>query len=388
MPRRPSPYTPGAGAVPLDLPGREHEIKAFRDLITRLNRGQHGRGLLITGLRGVGKTALLGWYDELGAELKWRIYREEFDSTTDLFPVLLDLTADVVEELSATKRFTAVVERIAGSVRKISVAGVGTVEFDRSQCQIDKGNLGRRMAKLLRQVATAAEKSGTGVVFLFDEMQELNRADLAALLTAVHQTTQGAPPFALVGAGLPALAEQIREARAYAERLFEAHELGALDERAARQAIVEPARLNEAAFDGAAVELILERSGGYPHFLQIYADNAWHAASGDRIEVADVTRSLPASEKQIEREIFRPRFNQGTPKERDYLLAMASLGDGPQETLKIAKAAGYAKTSQTAVFRENLLEKHLIYAPDRGLLDFTIPRFARYLRAIGGVPEE
>jgi AAA ATPase domain len=388
MPQRPSPYSPGAGAIPLVLAGREREIAAFRDLIGRLNRGQHGRGLLLTGLRGVGKTALLGWYDELGAEMRWRVYREEFDSTTDLFPLLLDLTADVVEELSLTKRFTAAVERIAGSVKRVTVAGVGSVEFDRSQRETDEANLGRRMTKLLKQVAVAAEKSGTGVIFLFDEVQELKQIDLAALLTAVHQTTQAAPPFAIVAAGLPPLAEQIRGARAYAERLFEAHELAALDERAASQAIVEPARMNEAELDPDALELILERSDGYPHFLQIYADNAWHAASGDRIRGADVEGSLPASEKQIEREIFRPRFNQGTPKERDYMLAMASLGDGPQESLKIAKAAGYAKTSQTAVFREKLLEKHLIYAPDRGLLDFTIPHFARYLRSIGGAPEE
>lgn len=387
MPTRPSPYTPGAGAVPLVLAGRERELQSFRDLIDRLSRGQHGRGLLITGLRGVGKTALLGSFDETAAEMKWRVYREEFDRTTDLFPVLLDLTADVVEELSATKRFTAVVERLAGSVRKISVAGVGSVEFDRSQRDDDAANVGRRMTKLLKQVGAAAEKSGTGVIFLFDEMQELGQPDLAALLAAVHQTTQGAPPFALVGAGLPPLAEQIREARAYAERLFESYELGALDGEAAPKAILEPAQLNEADFDDDAVALILERSDGYPHFLQIYADNAWHAASGDRITRDDVERSLPASEKQIEREIFRPRFNQGTPKERDYMLAMASLGNGPQETLKIAKAAGYNKTSQTTVFRENLLEKHLIYSPDRGLLDFTIPHFARYLRSIGGAPE-
>jgi type II secretory pathway predicted ATPase ExeA len=388
MPTRPSPYTPGAGAMPLVLAGREPEITAYRDLITRLNGGQHARGLLVTGLRGVGKTALLGWYDEIGAEMKWRVYREEFDSTTDLFPLLLDLAADVVEELSATKRFTAAVERFAGSVKKISVAGVGSVEFDRSQPRIDEANLGRRMTKLLKQVAVAAQKSGTGVIFLFDEMQELKRPDLAALLAAVHQTTQNAPPFAVVGAGLPPLAEQIREARAYAERLFEAHELAALDETAAIKAITEPARLNEAEFGPDAVELILERSDGYPHFLQIYADNAWHAATGDRIEHADVEHSLPASEKQIEREIFRPRFNQGTPKEREYMLAMARLGDGPQETLKIAKAAGYSNSRQTAVFREKLLEKHLIYSPDRGLLDFTIPHFARYLRSIGGMPEE
>ena len=388
MPRRPSPYTPGAGAIPLVLAGRDAEVKAFQDMVDRLNRGQHARGLLLTGLRGVGKTALLGWYDELGADMKWRVYREEFDGTTDLFPLLLDLAADVVEELSLGKRFTAVVERIAGSVKKVSVPGVGSVEFDRSQRETDQANLGRRVTRLLRQVATAAEKSGTGVVFLFDEVQELNRADLAALLAGVHQTTQSAPPFAVVAAGLPPLAQQIREARAYAERLFEAHELGALDEHAGPQAIVEPARLNEAGFDPDAVELILERSDGYPHFIQVYADNAWHAATGDQIRRADVDRSLPASEKQIEREIFRPRFNQGTPKERDYMLAMASLGDGPQATLRIAKAAGYAKTSQTAVFRDNLLEKHLIYSPDRGLLDFTIPHFSRYLRSIGGAPEE
>jgi hypothetical protein len=164
--------------------------------------------------------------------------------------------------------------------------------------------------------------------------------------------------------------------------------LGALDAEAAPKAVVEPARLNEAQFDDDAVALILERTEGYPHFLQIYADNAWHAASNDVVTHDDVAGSLPASEKQIEREIFRPRFNLGTPKERDYMLAMASLGDGPQEVLKIAKAAGYSKTSQTTVFRENLLEKHLIYSPDRGLLDFTIPHFARYLRSIGGVAEE
>jgi hypothetical protein len=383
MPKTPSPYTPGAGVVPLVLSGRDAELAAFSNVIDRLHRGQHARGLVLTGLRGVGKTALLGAMEERGEEARWRVYREEFDGSTKLLPLLLDLTADVIEELSAGERFKAAVERIAGTVKKISVAGVGSVEFDRDASgPDDEANRGRRMTKLLRQVATAATKSGTGVIFMFDEMQELHQRDLTPFLAAVHQTTQAAPPFAVIGAGLPTLSEDIRSARAYGERLFQAFELGALERAEAERAVQEPAELQEASYAPEAVDLIVERSGAYAHFLQIYADNAWHAADGEVITLEDVIASLPASEKQIEREIFRPRFNQGTPKERDYMLAMAGLGDGPQETADIARAMGYAKATQVSVFRDGLLRKHLVFSVDRGLLDFTVPFFARYLRAI------
>ena len=60
MDRGINPYTPNAGAKPPVLVGREREMEDFRVLLRRLAAGRTEKSLIVVGLRGVGKTVLLG----------------------------------------------------------------------------------------------------------------------------------------------------------------------------------------------------------------------------------------------------------------------------------------------------------------------------------------
>jgi len=189
-----------------------------------------------------------------------------------------------------------------------------------------------------------------------------------------------APPLALVGGGLPSIPRLAGEAKSYAERLFRLPRIGRLDQAAARDALILPARDGRVAYEETAVERILELSEGYPYFLQEYGRHVWQAARESPIRITDVDRAHPLVLADLDEGFFTVRFERATDAERRYMAAMATLGDGPQQSGQVAKQLGYAQTGKTSVTRSNLIEKGLIYSPEYGLVDFTVPHFAEFMR--------
>ncbi|MGB3764634.1 MAG: ATP-binding protein, partial [Ornithinimicrobium sp.] len=88
---------------------------------------------------------------------------------------------------------------------------------------------------------------------------------------------------------------------------------------------------------------------------------------------------------------FGSRFERATPGEREYLRAMADLGEAPAEgqptneveSVTTADVAAYLdrKPQSLSPARDALLKKGLIYSAERGQIAFTVPHFGRYLRA-------
>lgn len=250
------------------------------------------------------------------------------------------------------------------------------VDVDAVRGVADTGRLGDDLSGLLEVMSETARDLGIGVLILIDELQEAPEESLAAINTAVHYLGQldPAPPVLFVGAGLPSLPAQLADATSYAERLYEYRNIGLLDPGAAREALVVPARDLAVEWNADALDTALDAARGYPYFLQAIGKQVWDAARTNVIDTDDVEVGLQAARQEVDDGLYRSRWERATPAQRDVMRALAQLGgEEPAPVADIAIAAGKARTSDISVARVELIKKGLVYAPERGLLAFTVP---------------
>jgi len=240
------------------------------------------------------------------------------------------------------------------------------------------GDLETDLTELFVVVAEAARAAERPVAILFDEIQYLEEADLAALIVALHRIGQKGLPLVVFGAGLPQLAALSGEAKSYAERLFDFPDVGALDEPAARQAIQEPVEKTGASIHEAALDMIVQETDRYPYFLQEWGSHTWKTADAPPIEVRDVEAASATAIAALDASFFRVRFDRMTPREQDYLRAMANLGPGPHRSGDIALELGIPVTSAGPI-RTGLIRKGMVWSPAHGDTAFTVPLFDQYM---------
>jgi hypothetical protein len=202
---------------------------------------------------------------------------------------------------------------------------------------------------------------------------------MGALIMALHRTSQEGLPVLMVAAGLPQLVGQTGRSKSYAERLFAFPEIGALGDADARRALAAPAAVAGIAFTDEALDEILRETRGYPFFLQEWGYSAWNLAAATPITRADVKRATEDAIRKLDSSFFRVRFDRLTPRERDYLRAMADLGEGPLRSGDIADRMGM-RVMTAGPLRGGLIRKGMIYSPAHGDTDFTVPLFGAFLR--------
>ena len=198
-------------------------------------------------------------------------------------------------------------------------------------------------------------------------------------MAVVAATAQHATERPLTGAEVRALAG---EAKSYAERLFDFPEIGSLGREDARTALAVPAEESGAFIDDEALDLMVERSHGYPYFLQEWGYHVWNVAPQSPITADDVARAAPLVRDQLDQNFFLVRLDRLTPREREYLVAMASLGPGPHRSGDIATALG-VRVESVAPRRSALIAKGIIYSPAHGDTAFTVPLFDEFLKRVG-----
>jgi hypothetical protein len=226
----------------------------------------------------------------------------------------------------------------------------------------------------------APRQHETGLAFFVDEMQFLKRAELEAVAAAMHRMSQKRLPVAIAGTGLPQLPGLVVDAKSYAERLFAYPRLDRLDPEAAREALERPAKEEGVAYKAKALTRIVELSGAYPAFLQAYGREVWNLAPRSPITMDDVRATEPLVERKLDQQFFHVRFEKATPTEQRYMSAMAALGDGPQQSGQVASRMGYGSRSSGSVPRDSLIKKGLVYSPEHGVVDFTVPHFGPFMR--------
>lgn len=377
-----NPYTPDMGARPPFLAGRDSELGYLRELLDQLGQGGTQKHLIVTGLRGVGKTVLLNEFESLCEASGWHGEAREVSEESRIADLVARSARRALVGMSSTRRAGDAVRRALGALKAFTVTA-GDIAFNLDVVALegvaDSGDLAEDMRDLLVEVGRAAEEHGSGFALILDEMQNLSRSDLGALIIGLHRAKQKGYPVALVGGGLPLLPELTAEAKSYAERGFEFRSVGPLDGAASRAALEEPAGEHGVRWQRAALERVVTATEGYPYFLQEYGRAVWRIGSGETISVGDVDAAGPIARDYLDENFFSQRIGRLPAAEGRYMAAVASLGDGPQRTADVAAVLG-KELQAVSVLRDRLIRAALLYAPRRGQIDFTVPRCADYIR--------
>lgn len=380
-----NPYTPNAGARPPALVGREDEMTAFEILLDRLRQGHTEQSMLITGLRGVGKTVLLGDFERRARERAWVTAEAEITKHVDFGPRMAHLVRRALFELAPRRRWRDCALRAAQVLKsfQITVSPDGSVtaalDVDALEGSADSGSLSDDLTDVFVAIGEAAHELDGGVVFLLDEVQFLTSVELEALIAALHKSVQRQLPITLVGAGLPQLPRLAGGAKSYAERLFQFPRIGQLGESEAARALTQPAAELGVQYKPDAVQAIVEYTEGYPYFLQEYGKIVWDITPEAPIGAEHVETARDAVEAKLDSSFFRVRAERTTELELQYLRAMAELGPEPQQAKDVAGLLGRT-SEQLGPTRSRLIDKGLLYTPGHGLAAFTVPQFDRYMR--------
>jgi hypothetical protein len=375
-----NPYTPNAGSRPPALAGRSAELERFRVLVGRLARGATEQSMIIRGLRGTGKTALLNVFEDQAEAAGFLSFYHELTPGTALVTQLARDVQAALTRLKLSARMTAAIRSALGQLASIKLAGPEGIELTVDLQRADEATLSGDLSQLLLQLGDVAREKRTGVVFLLDEVQFAEATQFRAVISALHRATQRNLPITLVAAGLPQIPKLTGEARSYAERLFTFPLIGNLTDADATAALAEPAKAQKVAYGAGAIEAALRWTAGYPFYLQQLGKHAWNLAPRSPIGIDDIERAKPAAQRALDETMYEVRIQRATDTERRYMRAMAELGAGPYRSGEIARTLRKATTSLSPV-RRSLLAKGLIYATeDYGYIDFTAPRFDEFMR--------
>ena len=381
-----NPYSPGAGAPPPELTGRDPLIKHFDAVAQRLISGVPGQSLIPTGLRGTGKTVLLNVFEKRAKAQGAVVGHLEADAE-DVGPDALArrLRAALYElaPQSGVGRTVMQALRVVAAVRLTFAAhgvplSVG-LDVEPAKGKGDSGNLRDDFVDLFVAVGEAAQEHKRGVVLAIDELQYLSDEVFRALIVGLHRCSQLQLPLMAVGTGLPNIKGKAGDVKTYAERLFQFPEIGSLNPEDATRALVAPAQRAGVTFEQQAVETVLERSRGYPYFLQEWGFGVWNAAEGPTISRETVELAGVAVQGKLDGSFFGVRMGRLTPQERQYLRRMADLGPGPHRSSEIAEKMNMT-VQQAGPLRGRLINKGMVWSGEYGETAFTVPLFGEYLR--------
>lgn len=384
MDPRKNPYAPGAGTKPPALVGRDRQIESFDILLERLENGYVERSMIVTGLRGVGKTVLLDVFREKAEARDWATVEWEVEKNAAFAPKMAAHVRRALLQIAPKAKWADRVLRAASVLKSFTVTfnpdGAMTAGLDvEALAGIgDSGALPEDLTDLFVAIGEAAQDQGVGVVFLVDEIQFLRPPDLEALIVALHRCTRRSLPITLVGAGLPQIPRLAGEAKSYSERLFRFPQIGELDASDARDALVLPAAVLGVEFEPEAVDFMVDYTQGYPYFLQEYGRIVWDETSASPVTLADVASVLPLVEAGLDESFFRVRAERTTELELKYLYAMAELGPRPHRASEVAGRI-QRTVEQAGPIRSRLIDKGLLYTPGHGYAAFTVPQFDRYM---------
>lgn len=398
-----NPYAPGAGQRPPALAGRDEQLRAFDVVLERVARGRPERSIVLTGLRGVGKTVLLNTLRGSAVRSGWGTGKFEArpdqtlrrPASAALHVAVRELghpSGDEVDHVLGVLKAFAL--RDSAPNAKLRERWQPGIDVPAVAGRADSGDIEIDLVELLTDVGGLAQDVGKGVALFIDEMQDLRPDDVSALCAAFHEISQNALPVIVVGAGLPHLPAVLSASKSYSERLFRYSRIDRLDRAAAEAALQMPARDEDAEFAPDALAAMYDATGGYPYFIQAYGKVAWDAAPQSPVTAADVAVAAPEAEEELAVGFFGSRYERATPGEREYLRAMADIAESMRAegeelddsasvpTARVAEHLG-RKPQSLSPARDGLMKKGLIYSGERGRIAFTVPHFGRYLLTTG-----
>ncbi|MGI9084862.1 MAG: ATP-binding protein [Aeromicrobium sp.] len=392
-----NPYAPGAGQRPPELAGRDEQLRAFEVVLERVAKGRPERSLILTGLRGVGKTVLLNALRSSAVRAGWGTGKLEARPDQPLRRPLSSALHTAVRELGHPQADD--VTHVLGVIKSFAQRDTGPdaklrerwnpgIDAPAVRGRADSGDIEIDLVELLGDVGGLAADLGKGVAVFIDEMQDLGPDDVSAMCAACHEISQASLPVIVVGAGLPHLPAVLSASKSYSERLFRYQRIDRLDRTAADHALAAPAKEEGAEFTPEALDAMFTATGGYPYFIQAYGKEVWELAPRSPVTADDVAVAAPAARNELAVGFFGSRYDRATPGEREYLRAMADAAEQHPHadpaadsvpTAAVAEVLG-RKPQSLSPARDTLMKKGLIYSGERGRIAFTVPHFGRYLR--------
>ena len=381
-----NPFSPGAGSPPPELAGRAPILEQVRILLGRVFLGKPEKSLMLTGLRGVGKTVLLNEARRMAQEAGYRTVLIEAHEDKALGLLIAAPLKTVFFELDRlalagdrVKRGLRVLRSFLGGLKvKMGDVELG-LDIDPETGAADSGDIEIDLPNLFEALGDAAKEKKSAVAILIDEIQCLTQKELGAVIMAMHRMQQRQLPVVLLGAGLPVLPGLAGESKSYAERLFSFPDVGALSEIDSNKAISEPALAEGVVISDMALAETYRLTKGYPYFIQEWGYQTWNLAETTPIELAVVQSAAETVVRRLDQNFFRVRFDRLTPGEKNFLRAMAELGPGASRSGDIAACLG-VKVNSIGPVRAKLIKKGMIYSPAYGDIAFTVPLFDEFMK--------
>lgn len=367
----PNPFSPTFGASPRHWAGRRIILDDFTRALES-GPGSPTRSMVISGARGIGKTALLTELEDIAATRGWIVLRASGRDN----PVA-DLTDTVIPgkilELDPPSR-----RKVSG----VSIAGLGSVSTSTSDPIQPVPTINTRLRELL------ALLEGTGVLITVDEIQDADAEDITRLAVAYQDLVRDRMEVSLVVAGLPFGTDRLLNLPGTTFlRRAERYDLGPLTDEDAGDVIRHTTDGSGIEFTPEAVETAVDIAEGYPYLVQLIGYLCWETAQRKErtvIEAADVDRERSEAVQSMGAQVHFISLKEVPAGQRRYLSAMAELGDGPQSTADVAEALGKTAGSTSDV-RARLIERDLIQPAGRGKVEFTLPHLGEWLRGPGTV---
>ncbi len=387
----PNPFKPGAGRVPPELAGRDALLAEIQSTLDQaVHEGEGSRPVVISGLRGVGKTVLLNEFVRAARQSeRWITIKLEAVAGGSL---QVPLARAIHQELRGLmSRGEVAREKLARllSVFKsfqITIDPMGTYAFGFEVTAApgiaDTGEFQLDVFDLLDQLGRTARDLDMGALVAIDELQSAPIEDLNALNVALHNLGQNARPVpvSFIGAGLPSLPAVLSDATSYAERLYDFRTIGLLADAEARNALAHPVQRRGITWEDEALDVALRSVGGYPYFVQACGKHVWDVSSGSTITLSDTLIGVQKARDEVDRGLYMSRWERATQAQRAMMKAMAADDDQPSAIQELVVRLGKSRTSDLSVSRNELIKAGLIYAADRGFVAFTVPGMADFIR--------
>ena len=383
-----NPYRPGAGHSPPYLAGREEEIEEFRPY---LEQTEVTKNVILTGLRGVGKTVLMD--DKLkpmALDAGWVWVGSDFSESSFLSEE--NLCTRLLTDLSV---FTSSLE-LTKPIKKLGFDSTGraVLSFDFLATYFGaQPGLAADKLKAVLELAWAVTKrrDKRGIIFAYDEAQvvqdqrDKEQYPLALMLEVFQSLQRKGAMYMLVLTGLPTLFPKLVESRTYAERMFAVQEISRLSREASRQAIIEPLRGSSRQFAKQAIAVIVEVSDGYPYFIQFICREAF-----DYLKANPGSKTIPIDPivRKLDSDFFAGRWEILTDRQRDLLFCISELAHADEEftiseIVEASKKATRVKSfvaGDVSQMLPRLIEKGLVYKNRHGRYAFAVPLFARFIQ--------
>lgn len=381
-----SPYTPGAGAMPRYLAGRESMLEEADKILEAVAMGYPQKPVIYYGLRGVGKTVLLNAIEEKAEELDILYAHIEIAEKRSFIVQIANASKKIIHRMSVIESVKDLGHKALGILQAFQVTynpeeQTFTAGIAEPSMYVSSGVLSDDLTEMFVAMGRMAAKAKRAICFFVDEIQYMKPNEMEALINALHRVNQLRLPITIYGAGLPKILKILGEVKSYSERLFQYIEVAELSDHAATDAIVKPAAELGVQYEEEAVEEIKEWSRGYPFFIQELCNTIWEETESEIIKKSDVERVIPVFLDKLDRGFFKIRYDRCTKKEHDFLFAMVRCGSLPCTISNVAKILG-KRVSSISPTRAQLISKGIIYSTGHGEIDFTVPQFDRYLKRI------